>query len=34
VQGDIKPQNVLVCGAAEDEFVLKITDYACNVINA
>ena len=32
VHGDIKPQNILVCGATEDEFTFKITDYACNRI--
>ena len=30
--GDIKPQSILVCGAKEDEFFFKITDYACNRI--
>ena len=24
VHGDIKPQNILVCGATEDDFVFKI----------
>ena len=33
VHEDIKPQNVLVCGATEDNFVLKITNYACNMIS-
>ena len=34
VHGDIKPQNVLVrmC-ATEDDFVFKITDYACSMIS-
>lgn len=34
VHGDIKSQNILVCGGAEDDFVFKITDYACNMISA
>ena len=33
VHGNIKPQNVLVCGATENDFVFKITDYACNMIS-
>ena len=33
VHGDIKPQNILVCGAAEDDFIFKVTDYACNMIS-
>ena len=33
VHGDIKPQNILVCGAAKDEFIFKVTDYACNIIS-
>ena len=33
MHGDIKPQNILVCGATEDDFVFKITDYACNMIS-
>ena len=28
VHGDIKLQNILVCGATEDNFVFKTTDYA------
>ena len=33
VYGDIKPQNILVCGGAEDDFVFKISDYTCNMIS-
>ena len=33
VHGDIKLQNILVCGATEDNFVFKTTDYACNMIS-
>ena len=33
VYGDIKLQNILVCGGAEDDLVFKITNYACNMIS-
>ena len=33
VHGDLKLQNILVCGAAEDDFIFKVTDYACKMIS-
>ena len=30
VHGDIKPQNVLVCGEGEFDYTFKLADYACN----
>ena len=29
IHGDIKPLNVLVCGNCSDEYIFKVTDYAC-----
>ena len=29
IHGDIKPLNILVCGNCSDEFIFKVTDYAC-----
>ena len=33
IHGDVKPSNVLVSGVEDDEFVFKLTDYACTPIS-
>ena len=33
MHGDVKPSNVLVDGSENDEFVVKLTDYACTPIS-
>ena len=34
VHGDIKPQNVLVSGQTDEEYIFKITDYCGVTINS
>ena len=34
VHGDIKPLNVLVSGDESDEFIFKVADYGCTIVNA